>query len=432
MELECALAVVGAGAAGLAAARAGGAAEASTIVLEAQQRIGGRILTHDDPVLGVPIELGAEFVHGTPETTLRLLRASGDVLVDTADRAFAFDGRALREAGDPFEIVARALRGAASLREDVSVERYAATLSEEERRFTRLMVEGFDAADPARAGVRAIAEEWSDDENGQTSRSARPGRGYGALTAALCASLDPRYVRVLLGTPVATIRRVSDGVAIDATAPHGEPLVVRARAAIVTLPLGVLQAGSVRFEPALPVETRRALEALVMGPVVKLALRFRRRFWEELDGGRYRDGAFFQHPEARFATFWAPVPRRAPLLMAWAGGPKADALADRSGAERIALALDELRALFGGKADPRAELEAVWTHDWQRDPYARGAYSYVAVGGGDARAALATPVDGVLHFAGEATATSGGGAGTVDGALETGERAAREALAALP
>jgi monoamine oxidase len=208
------------------------------------------------------------------------------------------------------------------------------------------------------------------------------------------------------------------------------PLTVRARAAIVTLPAGVLNANALRFDPPLPKSKRDAASCIVMGPVTKLVLRFRSAFWERVADGRYRDGAFFHNAGAAFPTFWTQLPLRAPLLVAWAGGPKADALAALGDDLLVATALDELRALFGAEADPHAEFEAVYFHDWQRDPYARGAYSYVAVGGGDARAQLAAPVDGVLFFAGEATAPASE-AGTVAGALQSGERAAAEVLAAL-
>ena len=117
-------------------------------------------------------------------------------------------------------------------------------------------------------------------------------------------------------------------------------------------------------------------------------------------------------------------------MIAWAGGPKADALADHDEAALTAAALDDLRKLFGDDSNPHGELEAVYTHDWQHDPYSLGAYSYVAAGGGDARAQLAAAVDDVLFFAGEATASTSE-SGTVAGALQSGERAAGEALATL-
>ncbi|MGA7825849.1 MAG: FAD-dependent oxidoreductase, partial [Steroidobacteraceae bacterium] len=92
------------------------------------------------------------------------------------------------------------------------------------------------------------------------------------------------------------------------------------------------------------------------------------------------------------------------------------------------LAIESLQTVFGAGVDIAGELEGWYYHDWQADPFARGAYSYVAVGGSEARAALACPIETTLFFAGEATDT-GGEAGTVTGALQSGLRAAREALA---
>jgi monoamine oxidase len=99
-------------------------------------------------------------------------------------------------------------------------------------------------------------------------------------------------------------------------------------------------------------------------------------------------------------------------------------------AELIERALEGFGAVFKEPALAREAFESGGVHDWSRDPFARGAYSYLAVNGGDARARLAAPVDDTLFFAGEATASDGQG-GTVNGALETGERAAHEAAAAL-
>jgi monoamine oxidase len=213
----------------------------------------------------------------------------------------------------------------------------------------------------------------------------------------------------------------------------GAPFAVRGRQAILTLPLGVLQQpprapGAVRFLPALELK-RAALGALASGPVIKLLLRFASSFWEELHQGRYRDASFFHATDARgIRTFWTPAPARAPLLVAWAGGPRALRLAaGASPAELVRTALASLQALFGKGVDIAGRLESYYYHDWQRDPFARGAYSYVMVGGDDARQSLARPVDHTLFFAGEATDT-GNEAGTVTGALTSGIRAARELL----
>jgi monoamine oxidase len=435
VELRCDVVVLGAGAAGLAAARVLSRAGVSAVVLEARDRIGGRIYTREDPGLPLAVDLGGEFIHGTAEEIFALVRAANTVAVDTGETSFMYENGELRDGDDPFEIVERIMKRARDLRDDVSVEEFLQRLpggpdAERERRYARMLVEGFDAADPRIASTRAIAGEWNGDEGGQTSEQFRPLGGYARLLRTLHGALDPARVNVRLATVAHVLRRYPGGVAVDATSSTGEAVEVRARAAIVTLPAGVLKAHGLRFEPELPQRTRAALSRIVMGPVTKLVLRFRSAFWERVREGRFRDGAFFHNADAAFPTFWTMLPLRAPVLVAWAGGPKSDALAGRDQPALIATALDDLRTLFGDEADPGAELEAAYAHDWQRDPFARGAYSYVAVGEGDPRGDLAAPVDDVLFFAGEASAPTSE-AGTVAGALQSGERAAREWLRAV-
>ncbi|HWT06798.1 MAG TPA: NAD(P)/FAD-dependent oxidoreductase, partial [Xanthomonadales bacterium] len=386
--------------------------------------------------LPVPVELGGEFIHGTADVSFALLRAANTVAVDTGDTSFVYEDGELRDGKDPFAIVERVMARAKELTADVSVEEFLQQLRgddaqvERERRYTRMLVEGFDAADPRLASTRALAEEWNGDDSGQTSRQFRPLGGYAHLFRTMYGALDPARVQVRLATPVHAVRWGRDGVSVSATTSSGAPLEVHARTAIVTLPVGVLQANTVRFEPALPQAKHDALAGLVMGPVVKLVMRFRSAFWERVRDGKYLDAAFFHRAEASFPTFWTLLPLRTPLLVGWAGGPKADALAGHDEAALTATALDDLVALFGSDTDPRGELEAAYTHDWQHDPYARGSYSYVAVGGANARTELGAAVDDVLFFAGEATASTSE-SGTAAGALQSGERAANEALRAL-
>ncbi len=213
----------------------------------------------------------------------------------------------------------------------------------------------------------------------------------------------------------------------------GRPFREEAARSIVTLPLGVLKLpvhapGAVRFSPALTAK-RAALAALASGPALKVILKFRRPFWQEIERGRYRDAGFFQAPEAAFPTFWTAYPQRAPMLVAWAGGPHARRLSDHAADDLVEQAVCSARSLFAGTPGFENELEAAYVHDWQRDPYARGAYSYLRVGGAGARKALARTLEGTLYFAGEA-ADYEGETGTVAGALQSGARAAQELLAA--
>jgi monoamine oxidase len=164
-----------------------------------------------------------------------------------------------------------------------------------------------------------------------------------------------------------------------------------------------------------------------MGPVVKVCLCFATAFWERIEDGRYREAAFFRSERGPFPAFWTQLPVRSELVAAWLGGPRATAMQRLSKEQRIETALNAFGSLLGDPKGARRELVASFTHDWSADPYARGAYSYVAVGGDGARAALAAPLESSLFFAGEATSTDGQG-GTVNGALESGERAAAELL----
>jgi monoamine oxidase len=211
----------------------------------------------------------------------------------------------------------------------------------------------------------------------------------------------------------------------------GRPFQVTAPKAIVTVPIGVLQLpesapGAIRFSPALE-SKRAAVAGILSGPVLKVVLRFRTVFWETFDGGRYHDAAFFYSVGTPFPTFWTSMPTRSPFLNAWTGGPPAAVLAEKSDAQIVQAALDSVQTMFGANLpDARAHLEAAFVHNWERDPFACGAYSYVGVGYNDtARRTLAAPLDDTLFFAGEATDTEGEAA-TVTGALQSGARAARE------
>jgi len=286
----------------------------------------------------------------------------------------------------------------------------------------RAFVSGFDAADPRLVSLHSIAEEWRSGGMLDSSQSRPPGGYYTALQA-LSAALEGSRVRLQLQTVVTTVRWSDRSVEVEGLR-LGQPFRATARKAVVSVPLGVLQApadapGAIRFAPPLDAK-QAALAALRSGPVLKVVLRFHRPFWED----RYADASFFHAPGLVFPTFWTLLPSRAPLLNAWVGGPTAGRLCERSDEEIIRQALDCVSTVFR-KSNEAPELQAAYVHNWARDPYARGAYSYVTVGGGNARQVLATPLGGTLFFAGETTDTSGE-ATTVTGALRSGARAALE------
>lgn len=429
--------ILGAGAAGLAAAAELARAGRSALVLEARERVGGRIWSHHEPALPVPVELGAEFIHGRADATISLLQKAGAAAVDAARAHWTLRDSKLEPAERLFSEIRAAIRATKVLEKkdlsfEVFLERHLRpALSDAACKFARMLLEGFDAADPRRASARAIVEEWGGGSSADAPHF-RPLGGYGKLLTALASELNGSEVRVQLRTAVRAVRWKRRSVEMTGTF-LGQPFRAAATRAIVTLPLGVLQLrasapGAVRFTPALR-EKRATLRQLAPGPVLKVVLRFRRAFWEELDQGRYREAAFFRAPDAAFPTFWTALPVRAPLLVAWTAGPKADRLSGADQPEIIRQALESLTSVFGRAAGVEAALTGAWVHDWQSDPFARGAYSYVTVGGDKAREMLAKPLRETLFFAGEATDV-GDEAGTVAGALQSGVRAARALLRA--
>jgi monoamine oxidase len=404
--------VIGAGAAGLAAASELVRARKSVLVLEARERVGGRCWTRRMPGLEIPVELGAEFIHGEAEVTFSLLRQAGLGAIDSArEQRWLANGR-LRP-GDAFAAAQRAVGKNFRLKKDISFDQLLAQrrVPAKTKELARMMVQGFDAADPKRVSARSIIEEWGGGSLGDSQP--RPQGGYGALMGWLANSIVARGARLHLGATVSSVRWTRGSVTVAGTF-AGERFTARAPRAIVTLPLGVLQEGALRFP-----QKRAALRKLASGPVVRVAMRFHEPFWQKRAPGV----AFFHSPAAPFPTFWTPLPMRAPLLTCWAGGPKAAKLTGLSERKLVRAALASIESVFGKVSG----LAAVYVQDWHADPLSRGGYSYVLVDGEGAREELAAPIDDTMFFAGEATDSDE--AGTVAGALRSGQRAAREVLA---
>jgi monoamine oxidase len=221
-----------------------------------------------------------------------------------------------------------------------------------------------------------------------------------------------------------------------------------ASAIILTLPIILLklspnEPAAIRFTPELPANKQRAIEALPMGNVLKINLVFRERFWESVklwdeEAKRidFHDAGFFHCPGAPLPTWWTQLPIRAPLLVGWTGVPNADRLVQEADGRKqtagktsylVDQAISSLAKIFRlSRSEIEAQLEAAHCHNWRDDPFTRGAYAYVPVNGLEQQRLLAQPVENKLFFAGEATSV--GHIGTVHGAIQSGQRTAREIL----
>lgn len=421
--------IIGAGAAGLAAAAAFGEAGLRALVLEARDRVGGRIHTLHLPDFPLPIELGAEFVHGRPDETVALIERAGLAEYDAADRHLRRTERGLEDARSYWSEMSRVLDRLDPSAPDTTfaeflLHRAGDSELAEARRLAARYVEGFHAADLAEVSARAVAEAEGGSASGG-SEASRILNGYAAVAGELHRAATAAGADVRLGHEVTAIRRDGGAATVVTRTSDGSATEWSAPRVVVTLPLPLLQeaaaGGGLVIEP-FPAGWADALRGLRMGHVVRTVVRFRARFWE-------RGVSFVHHPESpRWQLWWTPAPIDAPLLTGWCGGPPAARLARLAPDALMDHAVGDLAELFGTPRSRIAELLiGADTHDWDADPYARGAYSYVVAGGADDARRLAEPVDETLILAGEAVAPTGR-LGTVDGAIASGRRAASRLL----
>jgi len=422
--------VVGAGVAGLTAARLLSRADRRVVVLEARDRVGGRVWT--DRSDGLVTDLGASWIHGvidepvaeavtafgmpTAEFTvggyqpdsrpIAYYDPTGERLTDAAAQRFIDDIHAVDAAllevvaaSDPYESY-RDVTDAAIAAQDWDEDRAARVREYMEHR----------SEEQYGAWIEDLAAHGLDDDVIDGDEVVFPD-GYDRLPAALAEGLDVRLEHI-----VSRVQWSADGVVV--TTDRG---VLSAGSAVVTVPVGVLQSDDFAIDPALPEPVADALSRLRMNAFEKIFLRFPTKFWD--------DGVYAvrqQGPESRWWHSWYDLTplHGQPTLLTFAAGPAAIETRHRSEAEVVESVLAQLRRLYGERVEhpTRVHITA-----WQDDPFARGSYAYMTVGSTTAdHDDLAAPVGGVLHLAGEATWTDD--PATVPAALRSGHRAASNIL----
>lgn len=414
--------VIGAGVAGLAAARLLRRAGLNVQVLEADERIGGRI--HTDRTLGVPVERGATWIHGRYHNPIAALAHRAGLSSVRAHHTLAADPGADPAAAEQDQtfftdtfpgVLKEAERVAHALEHDVplstAIERLPPEAQPDQARLHWAMGQlGLMMAAPV---DQLSARHWDVEQT-------LPGGdlvlldGFDRITHLLAAGLDIR-----LGQCAERIVHHGQTVQVHTPAATWE-----GRAAIVTLPLGVLRAGDVAFEPALPETKRRAIADLGVGTLDKIALRFDRvrwpQRWEHLGPIPWRPGQWMGF--TNFAAYSGE-----PIVGAWVCGELARALEQANDMEAVTAARDGLSRLIG---EPLPEPVGAFVTRWHRSPLAHGAYAHVPVGAsGRLHDVLAEPVGDRLYWAGEATDRRF--PSTVHGAFRSGRRAARELLHGL-
>ena len=298
---------------------------------------GGRIHTVKGD--GLTIELGAEFLHGESQTIASAIEAAGLSTHTISDDYQIFQNGHFKRV-NLLDKMSKIIHRINIRHHDHSFEDFLDTqmLHLDDRNQAIGFVEGFHAAHPDSISAHSIRRGEYAAEHMRNTKQGRINEGYGALVDFLEAEIRAHGGKLVTNAAVEKVRWQPGHV--EVAFHHGDHEILKADAAVITLPLGVLKANSVEFQPPLAVK-QEAIEQLQFGNVVKVIFQFRERWWPPF--------GFMAAPDEVFPTWWTDP--RLPILTGWAGGPKADLLLKYSSAQLKQFGLKTLALIFPEHAE---------------------------------------------------------------------------------
>jgi monoamine oxidase len=417
--------IVGAGAAGLMAAYELTKNGKSVLLLEARDRIGGRIYTIPAHGFSRDVEAGAEFIHGQAALTVELLKKAQMKYQEMEGVMYQLERGELvkRDFFDhEWQIMIQEL-------EDVKYDmpfyqflnqKFPKDNYPEFFEGIRKFVEGYNAADMKDVSTMALKEEWTREEE---PRQYRPLLGYGELVSYLHENILEQNGMFALRHCVSEIIWQKDSIRIKTN-----QLDFVSSKILVTVPISLLQNGSIRFTPAIP-EYESAARDFGYGAIIKFLIEFKNVFWETQAARKYPNLKFV-FSDAAIPTWWSQLPTRNTLLTGWLGGPRVREM-NLDKQSLFEKALLSLAYIFDEPAEKIQEHIHHWhIENWLDDPFALGAYSYPKIQSESAKALINTPLLNTLFFAGEAL-HAGPATGTVEAAFASGKEAARKIMKAF-
>lgn len=424
--------IIGAGAAGLMAAYQLSDTGKNVLILEARDRIGGRIYTTFDDSTEAPIERGAEFIHGRLPASLALLQTAGLTYTAISGRPYTIKNGAFHDNelfGAQWNVMLEEL---AALRRDMSITdfletRFKSYTYSELKQAVYQFVQGFDAADPQKVSAYSLRNEWTEEDS---THQYRIDKGYCALVQWMADECLSNQATICLSHVVKQIQWQKDKAIVHCANRQS----FTAGKVVITIPLGVWQSGmegesSIRFAPELNGKQKASIQ-MGFGDVIKVNAIFTEKAWE-MNKKRVMRNAGFIFSDTTFPTWWTQNPGGEPLLSGWLAGPPAGALKNLETHIIQEKAIESLAYIFN--ADERfirQKLQTCIITNWGDDPYAYGAYSYETLQSASARKILREPVEQTLFFAGEAL-YDGPHRGTVEAALVSGKDVAATIINAV-
>jgi monoamine oxidase len=411
--------VIGAGIAGLAAARRLSDAGLRVVVLEARRRTGGRIHTCRPKGWPCPVDLGAEFIHGGSRSFLALARRAGVRARPLSGRMWTAGPGGIAPVKGFWQSIGR-MAGSIP-RKDLGwsfsefLRRAHPNIPADRLRLASAYISSFNAAPADEIAVHALRQDGA----GSATTDKHPVGLYSRIPEALARPRGGAALDIRLGAEVRGVRWRKGRV--EASCRDSSRFV--GRAAVIALPLGVLRAGIPSFSPRVP-GLRGLVQSIGWGQVFRVAVWLRKGVWRShwlRRFGQGRPAGFVNVPKEPVPVWWA-YRQGAPILVGWCAGPRGERLLRRPARVRGAGVVRSLSAVLGIKpGEARRAILGIAAHDWSRDPFARGAYSYLKAGREDSPARLSRPVAGTLVFCGEALAAD---IGTTHGAHGSGWAAA--------